>query len=72
MRRAWFSAYDENVDPELNFPQVPMYEVLRETAEKHPDKLRKMMTEMVDELTKMKALYPVKEGKVLKPVIPGA
>lgn len=41
-------------------------------AEKHPDKLRKMMTEMVDELTKMKALYPVKEGKVLKPVIPGA
>jgi hypothetical protein len=31
-----------------------------------------MMTEMVDELTKMKALYPVKEAKVLKPVIPGA
>ena len=30
------------------------------------------MTEMVNELTKMKALYPVKEGKVLKPVIPGA
>jgi arylsulfatase A-like enzyme len=41
-------------------------------AEKHPDKLRKMMTEMVDELTKMKALYPVKEAKELKPVIPGA
>jgi hypothetical protein len=41
-------------------------------AGKHPDKLRKMMTEMVDELTKMKALYPVKGGKVLKPVIPGA
>jgi hypothetical protein len=34
-------------------------------AEKHQDKLRKMMTEMVDELTKMKALYPVKESKVL-------
>ena len=27
---------------------------------------------MVNELTKMKALYPVKEGKILKPVIPGA
>ena len=39
-------------------------------AEKHPDKLKKMMTEMVDELTKMKALYPVKEGKALKPIIP--
>jgi hypothetical protein len=41
-------------------------------AEKHPDKLRKMMTEMVDELTKMNALYPVKESKVFKPVIPEA
>ena len=41
-------------------------------AEKHPEKLRTMLMEMVDELTKMKALYPVKEGKVLKPVIPGA
>ena len=30
------------------------------------------MTKMVDELTKMKALYPVKEYKVLKPVIPGS
>ena len=40
-------------------------------AEKHPDKLRKMMTEMVDELTKMNALYPVKDSKVLKSVIPG-
>jgi len=41
-------------------------------AQKKPDKLKQMITEMVDELTKMKALYPVKEGKVLKPVIPGA
>ena len=41
-------------------------------AEKYPDKLRKMMKEMVNELTEMKALYPVKEGKALKPVIPGA
>tara|TARA_B100001059_G_C17472907_1_gene397916 strand:+ start:208 stop:375 length:168 start_codon:yes stop_codon:yes gene_type:complete len=41
-------------------------------AGKHPDKLRKMIMGMVDELTKMKAMYPVKEGKVLKPVIPGA
>jgi len=41
-------------------------------AEKHPEKLRTMLMEMVDELTKMKALYPVKEAKVLKPVIPGA
>jgi len=31
-----------------------------------------MIMEMVDELTKMKAQYPVKEGKVLKPVIPEA
>ena len=41
-------------------------------AEKHPDKLKQMMKEMVDELTKMNALYPVKESKVLKSVIPGA
>ena len=40
-------------------------------AEKHPDKLKQMMKEMVDELTKMNALYPVKERKVLKSVIPG-
>jgi len=41
-------------------------------AEKHPDKLKQMIREMVDELTKMNALYPVKDNKVLKSVIPGA
>ena len=39
-------------------------------AAKEPDKLRQMMRGLVDELNKYDALYPVQQGKVLKPVVP--
>ena len=41
-------------------------------AAKQSDKLKQMISEMVDELTKMKAQYSVKEGDVLKLFIPEA
>jgi len=39
-------------------------------ATRHPEELKGMMQEMVQELESMDALYPVKDGHVLKPIIP--
>ena len=39
-------------------------------AADHPEKLRNMMRRMVRELESRNAVYPVKDGKNLKPVIP--
>jgi arylsulfatase A-like enzyme len=39
-------------------------------ATQNPEKLKSMMAGMITELTKMSAVYPVKDGKVLAPVMP--
>lgn len=39
-------------------------------AKKNPDKLKEMMELMVEELENKGALYPVKDGEIVKPIIP--
>ena len=41
-------------------------------AATHPDELKRMMHGMVKELESRDAVYPLKEGSLLKPIIPGS
>jgi long-chain acyl-CoA synthetase len=38
-KRPWIRHYDHLVPPEINFPQWPVYELLFNTANNHPDKI---------------------------------
>ncbi len=42
----------------------------RNLAVENPEQLRSMMLDMVQQLKSMDAVYPVKDGLQLKPVIP--
>ncbi len=36
--RIWLKHYDEGVRPNIDYPEIPLYGILEETAEKYPDK----------------------------------
>ncbi|RLI46425.1 long-chain fatty acid--CoA ligase [Candidatus Bathyarchaeota archaeon] len=37
--RPWFNVWPEGTPRTINYPEVPLYELLKRSAEKHPDKL---------------------------------
>jgi len=55
-----YELYDLDIDPSES----------RNLASKNPKKLKSMMQAMVRQLESMNALYPVKDGRPLRPVIP--
>ncbi len=38
MRRPWYDHYDEGVPREVEYPEVPLYELMRRTAQANPEK----------------------------------
>ena len=38
MERPWYAHYDEGVPREVDYPEVPLYELMRRTAEANPEK----------------------------------
>lgn len=36
MDHPWFNFYDKTVEPSLNYPEIPVYRLLDDTARKHP------------------------------------
>ena len=38
MERPWYAFYDEGVPREVEYPEVPLFELMRRTAEESPDK----------------------------------
>lgn len=38
INRIWLKHYDEGVRPNIDYPEIPLYNLLEETAKKYPDK----------------------------------
>lgn len=34
----WLAHYDEGVPPTIDYPRIPLYQILEEAAAKHPDR----------------------------------
>ncbi len=39
MAPVWLKHYDERVPPHLEYPRIPIYQLLDETAARHPERL---------------------------------
>ena len=38
INRIWLKHYDEGVRPNIDYPEIPLYQILEETAKKYPEK----------------------------------
>ncbi|WP_202319920.1 long-chain-fatty-acid--CoA ligase [Archaeoglobus neptunius] len=63
INRIWTKFYDEGVRDHIDYPEVPLYELLQESAKKHPDKValvffgKKITYRQLDEMSDRVAGY---------------
>jgi len=68
INRIWLKFYDEGVRPNIDYPEVPLYKLLEETASKYPDKValiffgKKITYRQVDEMSDRVASFLYKLG----------
>ncbi|WP_290597452.1 MULTISPECIES: long-chain-fatty-acid--CoA ligase [unclassified Archaeoglobus] len=68
INRIWLRFYDEGVRPNIDYPEIPLYRLLEETASKYPDKValiffgKKITYRQLDEMSDRVASFLYKLG----------